>query len=295
MSSVTSNLSDVPAELLPKFSSSPLRVVLHATNHPSKDGESTLITDLGIDPAFIADPSPRTLEVCVFTGRPKTDLDAPGATIKVMLEHPMISYNMMVGDNGNFRMLAIGCTERTHFAIVRSYASFAFYVPRSSMTMQDAILELLYNNLIKGPKIYDKSASIIHNFFEKALQAIFPDPVILTTVITSVEGHEMPCRIYFDPEDPKEAMISIDGYVYGFNVNEYPKPQINRTLRIIERNENLDRRKRHRNPAHMNHREKAEMAKRLEQSLAGSTVSTDALAGGVVQEGSVINIVDGVV
>jgi len=83
--------------------------------------------------------------------------------------------------------------------------------------------------------------------------------------------------------------------VYGFNVNEYPKPQINRTLRIIERNENLDRRKRHRNPAHMNHREKAEMAKRLEQSLAGSTVSTDALAGGVVQEGSVINIVDGVV
>lgn len=295
MSSVNGNVSGVPEDLLPSVSNGALRTVLHATNHPSDDRDHCLIAHLGIDPAFIADPSDRTLEVYIHTGRPKVNPDAPGPSIKVMLKYPMISYNMIVGDHGNFRMIAIGSTERTHFAFVRGKISFAFYVPRSSVTMEDAIMELLYNNLIKGPRAYEKTASIIDNFYEKVLQCIFPDPVVLNTIITSFEGEEMPCRIYFDSEAPDDAMISIGGYVYGYNVNQYPRDQIQRTLKVVERKEKRDRRATHRSPNHMDHRERAAMNKRLEEVLGGAVVTTSPLEGTVVKEESAVNIVDGVV
>lgn len=284
MSSVANEINDQYADRRPAFSDSPLRVVLHASNIDGGGKDSMLITDLGLEESFIHASGARVLEVFVHTGKPKLDPNGPGPVVRVNLEHPIVSYNMLVGDNGNFRMVTIGCTERTHYVVMRGNISFAFYVPRSSMTMQDAVLELLFTNLLKGPRIYVKTAIIIHKFFEKIMACVFPDPVILTTTIRSIEQHEMPCRIYFDPDDIEGTMISIDGYVYGYDLNTYPKSQINKTLRVIAKGEKRDRRSVHRSAAHMNFREKQELAARLEARLAGTTVSTDEKAGTIIAE-----------
>jgi hypothetical protein len=281
MSSVSSNLNELN-DRLPKFSQSPLRVVLEASNRVEEGNGGVLITDLGLDQAFIDSTQERVLEVLSHTGKPKLNPEGPGPAVKVFLEGPIISYNMIVGDNGNFRFVAIGCTQRTHYVVVRGNVSFAFYVPEASTNMREAVLELLYNNLIKGPRIYIKTAMIITSFFEKIMQAVFPDPVELVTTIRSAEGEDMPCRIYFDPDAPQDAMISVGGYVYGYDLNVYPKAQINKTLRVIERNERRDRRATPRSPADMNFRERAQQISLLEKALAGTTV--DELAGTTVSE-----------
>ncbi|MNR45862.1 hypothetical protein D3C85_1647560 [compost metagenome] len=73
--------------------------------------------------------------------------------------------------------------------------------------------------------------------------------------------------MYIDPEDASKNMISVDGYVYAYDLNEYPKSQINRTLRVLEKQEKRDRRSTPRCVEHMNAREKQQLAQRLESVL----------------------------
>lgn len=247
-----------------------LEIVLQATNHPD-DGENfSLLSDLGIDKAFAQSTEERVLRVIAITGKPTFRELTPNTSrdgiVNVTLHHPIISYGMIQSDSGDFRLVTIGCTERTHYVVVRGCVSFTFYVPRSSITVEEAVFELLSNNLIKGPRIYEKTAAIIGDFFPKIMSAVYKDLTILRTTIRTADKLDLPCRIYFDPENHDDARISVDGYVYGYDLNVYPKAQINRTLRVIEKQEKRDRRAQHRCPEHMNAREKQLLAQRLETS-----------------------------
>jgi hypothetical protein len=253
-----------------QYTPSPLGIVLQATNHPG-DGEAfSLLSDLGIDKEFAQSTEERTLVVLSQTGKPSFRTPAEensDRVVKVVLNHPIISYGMIEGNNGDFRLVTIGCTERTHYVVVRGSVSFTFYVPRSSITIEEAVFELLTNNLIKGPRIYEKTAAIIADFFPKIMSAVHSELTILRTTIRSADKLDLPCKIYIDPEDASKNMISVDGYVYAYDLNEYPKSQINRTLRVLEKQEKRDRRSTPRSVEHMNAREKQQLAQRLESVL----------------------------
>jgi hypothetical protein len=257
------------------YVASPLAIVLQATNHPCDDEAFSLLSDLGIDNDFAQSTEERTLGVVTRTGKPtfRAHLheDPADRVLKVVLEHPIISYGMIEGNKGDFRLITIGCTERTHYVVVRGSVSFTFYIPRSSITIEEAVFELLTNNLIKGPRIYEKTAAIIADFFPKIMSAVHQDLTILRTTIRTADKLDLPCRIYFDPENHDDCRISVDGYVYGYDLNEYPKAQINRTLRVLEKQEKRDRRAAPRCVEHMNARERQQLAQRLEQTTLLAT------------------------
>lgn len=250
------------------ISGDPLQIIVQAM-HLENDGEEfCLLSDIGISDEFARSTEERTLRVVARTGAP-TFIDRLEDThtdpvISVVLSHPIVSYGMMEGSNGDFRFITIGCTEQTHYIVVRDIVSFTFYVPRPSTTIEEAVFELLTNNLLKGPRIYEKTAAIIGDFFPRIMTAVHDDLTILRTTIRTADKLDLPCRIYFDPENPADSMISVDGYVYKYNLNVYPKSQINRTLRVIEKQEKRDRRAKPRCPEHMNARERQQLAQRLE-------------------------------
>ena len=253
------------------ISATPLKVVIQATSLEEafrEDLDFSLLSDMGIDTAFARSTEERVLRVVARTGKPtfrdRIDDTHTDPVVSVTLNQPIISYGMMEGSNGDFRFITIGCTEQTHYVVVRGIVSFTFYVPRSSITIEEAVFELLTNNLIKGPRIYEKTAAIIGDFFPKIMTAVYDELTILKTTIRTADKLDLPCRIYFDPENPADAMISVDGYVYGYDLNVYPKQQINRTLRVIEKQEKRDRRATPRCPEHMNARERQQLAQRLE-------------------------------
>lgn len=246
----------------------PLRVVLQAVNQTGFSEEFKLLEEVGIDKEFASSSEERILGVETHTGKPTYLAATKDIIIDVALSYPIISYGMVVGDNGNFRLVTIGCTQRTHYVVMRGSVSFTFYIARSSLTVEEAVFELLTNNLIKGPRLYEKTAVILTDFFERLMTAVYTDLTILKTTIRTADKLDLPCKIYFDPEAPKDTMISVDGYVYGYDLNVYPKAQINKTLQVLEKQELRDRRKNPRAPEHMSAIEKRKLAQRLEKAFS---------------------------
>lgn len=248
-----------------------LKIALQAVNIPTDEEGFVALEDIGISKVFAESSEPRTLRIAPRSGVPSLREPTPEndkeGVVKVLLEHPILSYGMIEGAGGEFRFITIGCTGCTHYVVVRGVVSFTFYVKATSVTIEEAVFELLVNNLLKGPRIYDKTAAIIKDFFPRIMSAVHKDPVILNTIIRTAEKLDLPCRIYFDPDDHSKNMISVDGYVYGYNLNDYPKPQINRTLRVLEKQEKRDRRAQHRCTEHMNALERQAMIENLEKAI----------------------------
>lgn len=230
------------------FSQSPLRVACQ-TGVQTK-GEKNFVPLLELFSSnFVDSYEDRKTHISTATGLPveqppeKTTGTASvnRIAVEVLISRPIISFNMIVGDNNNFRFISIGCTDRTHYIIVRGNISFTFYVPSSSVTPRDAVHELLTNNLVKGPCVYLKSSTIIQDFFELILAAVYPEAGMYQTVIKTADDMVLPCRVYFDPAKPKDSSISIAGYVYPFDLNRYPRTQLNKAVRRLPQSEVTER------------------------------------------------------
>lgn len=226
------------------FSQSPLRVACQ-TGVQAK-GEKNFVPLLELFSSnFVDSYEDRKTHISTATGLPveqppeKTTGTASvnRIAVEVLISRPIISFNMIVGDNNNFRFISIGCTDRTHYIIVRGNISFTFYVPSSSVTPRDAVHELLTNNLVKGPCVYLKSSTIIQDFFEMIMSAVYPERGVYQTIIKTANDMILTCRVYFDPAKPKDSGISIAGYMYSFDLNSYPRTQLNKTVSRLPRAE----------------------------------------------------------
>lgn len=250
------------------FSKSPLRVVIQSGL--IQPGEDLAIPQLRFfTPDFLASCESRSFFICTKTGLPIEDpkevrketetKSVNRIAVEVFINQPIVSFNQIVGDNGNFRFISVGCTERTHYVVIRGNVSFTFYAPFTSITPKDAVHALLNNNFIEGPRLYEKTAIIVQDFFYLIMAAVYPERDTYETTIKTITNLTLKCRVYFDPDKPKDSGISIEGYMYPFDMNTYPKPQLNRALRKMTKDELHEKYIAPRSIAFMTRKQKSDM------------------------------------
>lgn len=247
---------------------SPLRVVHHSSYCEPVTPICVPLEVIFPDKDFRESNDPRSIFISTATGLPIENpaLNPPAVkprekpAIEVFLHKPIISLNIIADHEKLFKLITIGCTDRTHYVFVRGKVLFSFYIPVSSVTAQDAVKELLTNNFIKGPCVYNKTSTILHNFFASILAAVYLERTVISTVIKSSIGITMTCRVYFDPANPRESAISVNGYVYPFPLERYPRTAVIRAVSKLTEAEVMSRREAPHSIEHMTSSQQQEMS-----------------------------------
>jgi hypothetical protein len=72
----------------------------------------------------------------------------------------------------------------------------------------------------------------LNNFFERLFAATFNELTVLSFDTKHLSGDNLPMKLYLDPQKPTNNMLSVCGWVYDVDINDFPGRQINRAYNI---------------------------------------------------------------
>lgn len=183
----------------------------------------------------------RTIRIDIRTGML---VDDPAAdkrrSREVVLTSPIMSYTLMQTNDGKVGFAIIGCTDRTVYMFLRDDLAYSFAINEVCLSAQEAVLKLYIDNVNKGKGLFARSASLIPGFFWKAFSAVHPVQILLNFDVLHSSGNPVKARLYLDPHHHEKCMLSVNGWVFGVDLNEYPLQQLSRGYNM----KNKERRKR---------------------------------------------------
>lgn len=204
-----------------------ISVLAHGKNfHKAMDAS------LGLTAEFCKSSEERQLNISIETGMPEFDPTAKRTFRTVNLFQPIVSYSMFKTEDGNARFICIGCTNKTVYMIVRKELAYSFVIDMSSLTAKEAVKNLYVSNLNKGPVVFEKTGKLLNGFFERLFTAVYHEPTIIAFDAKHISGDSVAIKLYFDPAHPDNNMMSVNGWVYDVQLNEFPSKQINRGYNI---------------------------------------------------------------
>lgn len=196
-----------------------------------KNFHKTMEASLGLTAEYCKLNVPRVLRINIETGMPQ-DGNTQAPYREVMLHQPIVSYSMFKNDDGAARFICIGCTNKTVYMIIRKELAYSFIIDMSSLTAKEAVKNLYISNLNKGPVVFGKTSRLLNSFFDRLFPAVYPEPTILNFEAKHISGDTVTVKLYFDPIDQSNNMLSVNGYVFDVQLNEFPSKQINRGYNI---------------------------------------------------------------
>lgn len=170
----------------------------------------------------------RIVRVDINKGIINPDLTDKKSFRDLTLEDPIVSYTLFETEDGRSRFLAIGCTGKTVYMIIRKDLSYSFVIDVSSLNPLEAVTNLYISNLNKGQASFNKTAGLLSNFFENLFSAVLEDRTILAFEVTRFSGTVANVRLYVNPKDHTENMLSVNNYVFDVELNKFPGRQIAR-------------------------------------------------------------------
>lgn len=201
-----------------------------------KNFHKTMEASLGLTGAFCKLNVPRVLRINIETGMPQ-DGNSQAPFREVMLHQPIVSYSMFKNKDGSARFICIGCTNKTVYMIIRKELAYSFIIDMSSLTTKEAVKNLYISNLNKGPVVFGKTSRLLNGFFDRLFTATFREPCVMPFEAKHISGETVQGKLYFDPDKPANNMLSINGYVFDVQLNEFPSKQINRGHNIKKKDD----------------------------------------------------------
>jgi hypothetical protein len=222
----------------------PFNVPFHASSRAdTQNGRGIIsLTELGVSEAFRLNPEPRDLWVCRKTGGPSFEERPVVEAARLSIEGEMLSYLVLDEGPDGFRLVCVGCAERTFYiTFTANGRSARFWTDAPSYHGRHAIRELLQMNLLNGPRPYERTANLVPGFFKRALGAVYDRRSVLNLKTATLkgrkEGEEFGARIYLTPGNFKATIISVQGWCFDFDLDYYPKWQQILVERYQERKE----------------------------------------------------------
>jgi len=168
----------------------------------------------------------REVNIVLDTGRPATAEDYKLKQALIRIEGALIAYGQVESHDHDFRMVMLSTQRRTYFLVVNGPVKFIFFITTTSVNMKDAVRNLLNDNLLRGPKFYEKTAGIMPDFWFRLLSAVITEPEIIEINLRSVNNHTVPSRVYFNPNNQTESILSIGGYCFDYQLQNFPREEI---------------------------------------------------------------------
>ena len=182
----------------------------------------------GADLAFLNRNEARMVSVNVTQGELEFK-NVKGNIKEVLIEGRVLNTYSLVSEKLTHKVLIIATTTRTYFQMMPDAKCYGFYVPEVSISLEDAIVNLLANNLTRGSNIFDKTASRLDPhavFLWEMLLVAIPETRIIpfSLKLGSVDAPvKVPVKLYFDRDDISKAAISVAGTVLDFDFKKYPR------------------------------------------------------------------------
>lgn len=188
--------------------------------------DKRLLLEQGFTKEFLDSKTERLVTFDGTTGRPVFQEAFAGKRKEIMINRPIIGMGLLETPDKAVIITALYCQNRTYYVVIKGPIVFVFNLDVTSLNMKDAVRELLNSNMVKGPRIFEHTAAIMSDFWIKALSAVYKAPEIIEITLVTRDGLPVPSRIYFSPQKPKDTILSIGGWCYGFDLCEFPKQQI---------------------------------------------------------------------
>lgn len=215
---ITPDIAESPLQLIKEIS-----VIEHGRNF-----QKVMEETLGLSPEFCRASYERTLQVDIESGEPVVGHDVKCGHREVTLVQPIVLYAVFETVDRKARFICVGCTNKTVYMIVKKELAYSFVIDMSSLTVKEAVKNLYLSNLNKGARVYRKTAQLLPNFFNTLFDAAYPERTLLEFTLTHISGVGLPVRLYHHPHQPTLNMLSVNGWVYDVDLNEFPGTQISR-------------------------------------------------------------------
>lgn len=146
----------------------------------------------------------------------------------ITVEGQIIGSASLASSELDYKILITFTDTRTYFTLLPGAKLFGFWVPAVSKNAQEAVLNLITNNLARGKDTFEKTANRLYPealFFWELMHAVCPENATLEMeVATSIRGSAVkaPAKLFFYRGERAKTILSIGGYCYDFNFKDYP-------------------------------------------------------------------------
>lgn len=194
------------------------------------------MVDLGFTRPFIQAKDKRNLAIDITSGYPMSaPVGWPHRTVELEGAIGMYSIIEHAENPELFRLVVIGCGERTVYLVIKPKLAYSFVLDAVSLSAAEAVLNLYAHQLDKGNGLFNTTLDILPDIFYKLFAATVFDSTALEFKIHHIKGAQMFMRLYLFPQFPDKNMLSSNGWVFDVNLSEFPGKQISRGYNLIQK------------------------------------------------------------
>lgn len=146
----------------------------------------------------------------------------------VLVEGQILGTAALVSAELDYKIVIVFTSTRTYFTLLPGGKVFGFYIPNVSKNAQEAVLNLISNNLARGKDTFEKTCNRLYPkalFLWELLTAVTPEDAVLEMSVTSAargDAVKVPAKLFFYRDQRSKTILSIGGYCYDLNFKEYP-------------------------------------------------------------------------
>lgn len=146
----------------------------------------------------------------------------------IMVEGQILGSASLVSSELDYKILIVFTSTRTYFNLLPGGKIFGFYIPAVSKNAQEAVLNLIANNLARGKDTFEKTAARLYPnalFLWELVHAVSPEDAFLDLKLSSGPRGDVktvPAKLFFYRGQRSKTILSIGGYCLDFNFKDYP-------------------------------------------------------------------------
>lgn len=198
-------------------------------------GFNASMAEIGFTRDFIKSPKLRTLAIDITSGYPLAAATTWPHRI-VELEGAISMYTIIEHeDPEQFRLVMIGCGERTVYLVIKPKLAYSFVLDAVSLDATEGVLNLYAHQLDKGNGLFTSTIGILDDLFYKLFAAVVDSPTLQTFQIRHIKGDVMKMKLYLFPQQPDKNMLSSNGWVFDVHLSEFPGKQISRGFNLQQK------------------------------------------------------------
>lgn len=146
----------------------------------------------------------------------------------ILVEGQILGSASLVSSELDYKILILFTSTRTYFTLLPGAKLFGFYIPNVSDDAQEAVLNLIANNLARGQDTFEKTCNRLYPkalFLWELLHAVTPEDKFLDLKLTNGPRGDVKtvaAKLFFYRGQRSKTILSIGGYCLDFNFKDYP-------------------------------------------------------------------------
>jgi len=189
-----------------------------------KDGRKEFVAamgEFGLVRSYLDEPVKRSLFVSLVGGFPMLK-DPAWPQLEVTIEGSIEHYSIVMSEDERFIMAFVGTSECSVYVTIEPKQTRHFIIDGEAQSLRGSLIRLLEHNLCKGERMFQQTVSFYPRLFYKLFTLFGSAPALYRVSPVHLKGDILRGKVYIYPEEPSRNAISINGWVYNFDLDKFP-------------------------------------------------------------------------